>query len=322
MFAKILKEKYPFVTEYFEKVLSCQTSRLPNSVVLWGLDPFMQYAIALNVAKILNCTKTKQFLCNCQNCRWIEQNIHPEIRTVSKFHFKPENDKSQTVISVKQTELLKNTVTISTSDYFRVSILTDCDFEKRSEFLEQQEKMFQSTGFSLPETQSLKKDEILVLKGLNPKVFQEEASNSILKLIEEPPKNTMFFFLAKDKTDLLETILSRSICLCVNCKPCFDATFSHAKELLNPNKSFNPFDFIEIVKKIEKDENISFAQIIEESFVFCKNTIEENFSNKLLVLKCQQALKILLQAQSLLDSYLKENIVVERTAFEIHKIFK
>jgi len=43
--------------------------------------------------------------------------------------------------------------------------------------------------------------------------FSTEASNSLLKLIEEPPKNSLFIIINHNKSKLLETIKSRSFIL-------------------------------------------------------------------------------------------------------------
>ena len=43
--------------------------------------------------------------------------------------------------------------------------------------------------------------------------FSIEASNSLLKLIEEPPKNSLFIIINHNKSKLLQTIKSRSFVL-------------------------------------------------------------------------------------------------------------
>jgi hypothetical protein len=45
---------------------------------------------------------------------------------------------------------------------------------------------------------------------LNETNFTEEAANALLKTFEEPPERVTFFFLTKNKEDMLTTIISRA----------------------------------------------------------------------------------------------------------------
>ena len=40
--------------------------------------------------------------------------------------------------------------------------------------------------------------------------FPEATSNALLKTFEEPPRNTTFIFLTKDKSDVISTVVSRA----------------------------------------------------------------------------------------------------------------
>ena len=51
--------------------------------------------------------------------------------------------------------------------------------------------------------------------GLNQFNFQPDAANALLKTFEEPPTNTTFFFLTKDKSDMINTVVSRAQCFYV-----------------------------------------------------------------------------------------------------------
>ena len=92
MFNKLLKEKYPFLTNYFETALKNTEHPLPHSIILYGLDTVSQYAFALNFAKILNCNSNKKYDCDCLNCRWIKTNKHPAVMTISRYNNKPADD--------------------------------------------------------------------------------------------------------------------------------------------------------------------------------------------------------------------------------------
>ncbi|MFA7658631.1 MAG: hypothetical protein WCY19_04295 [Candidatus Gastranaerophilaceae bacterium] len=181
MFEKDLKEKYPFLTEYFEQGLKNPDRTISHSILFYGHDIPAQYALATEIARLLNCHEFKNENCRCLNCSWVRERQHPAVLTISKIDNKPSDDESRTVISVKQSQTIKNSL-LNTSDYHRVFIFCDA-------------KMDGETWIPL---------------GLNESNFQQETANSLLKIIEEPPENTTFFFLARDKNDLIETIISRS----------------------------------------------------------------------------------------------------------------
>lgn len=178
MFKQDLKSKYEFLTSYFEGAIANPSRALAHSILFYGSDISAQYELAQEIARILNCTGDKTPQCTCINCNWANQNQHPAILTISKMDNKPSDDESKTVISIKQSNMIKSSL-VNSSDYHRVFIF--CDKSEEGEIL-----------------------------GLNQKNFQAEVANSLLKSIEEPPSNTTFFFLTRDKNDLIETIISRS----------------------------------------------------------------------------------------------------------------
>lgn len=185
MFSQNLKEKYQFLTEYFEHGIQNPNRNIAHSILFYGQDIQAQYEFAIEIARILNCKESRKEDCQCLNCNWVRESTHPAVLTISRLDNKPSDDESKTVISVKQTQMIKTSL-LNTSDYHRVFIFCDADIEK----IDGEEKK--------------------VYKGLNQTNFQAETANSLLKIIEEPPENTMFFFLTRDKNDLLQTIISRS----------------------------------------------------------------------------------------------------------------
>lgn len=211
MFVQDLKEKYPFLTEYFEALLqksigndvnNSGKGQYPHTILFYGNDIFSQYALATELARLLNCHELKNENCHCLDCNWIRNKQHPAVLTISKIDNKPSDDESKTVISVKQSQMIKNLL-LNTSDYHRVFIFCDAKME----------------------------GEKWVPLGLNETNFQEETANSLLKIIEEPPENTTFFFLTRDKNDLLETIISRSQSFFVPSYEKEDKDYSEIEEL-------------------------------------------------------------------------------------------
>ena len=175
----LLKEKYPFVSKYFETLIENDVDKFPQSIVFEGLDIIGQYMFSTELARVLNCTESdKSPDCSCINCAWIRDVKHPSVNIVSPINFK--DDASKTVISINQAKKVISSLR-ETSDYHRVFIFCDARVKERSAAESASVKEFEPLGFGYPE-------ENWTPMSLNFKVFKAEASNSLLKSIEEPPK--------------------------------------------------------------------------------------------------------------------------------------
>lgn len=196
-----VRENYPNLIKYFESGINNPDKNIAHCILLYGNDLNAQYEIALEAARMLNCKGSRTPDCECLNCRWIRENNHPEVRTISKVDNKPSDDDAKTVISIAQARMIKNDLLI-TSEYHRVLIF--CDKNK--------------DGSIAP---------------LNEINFPEAAANALLKTFEEPPSGTTFFFLTKDKSDVITTVLSRAQSFFVPSKLQEDRDFSLVKDLMD-----------------------------------------------------------------------------------------
>ena len=195
------REQYPKLIEYFESGINNPDKNIAHCILLYGNDLNAQYEVALEAARMLNCKGSHTPDCDCLNCRWIRENNHPEVRTISKVDNKPSDDDAKTVISIALARMIKNDLLI-TSEYHRVLIF--CDKEK--------------DGSIAP---------------LNMINFPEAAANALLKTFEEPPSGTTFFFLTRDKSDVITTVLSRAQSFFVPSKLEENRDFSLVKETMD-----------------------------------------------------------------------------------------
>jgi len=179
----LLSDKYPFLTNYFTEALSAKNRPLPQSILFYGNDLEAQYTLSKEIARLLNCQNDKLDNCECLNCKWIREDSHPAIMTISRIDNKPDDDDSKTVISIKQSAMIKESL-MNASEFHRVFIFCDRDDEGN-------------------------------IAGLNQVNFQAETANSLLKIIEEPQPGVTFIFLTRYIDDLLSTIISRSQCFFV-----------------------------------------------------------------------------------------------------------
>ena len=222
----------------------------PQSIVFYGNDLNAQYILAKEIARLLNCTKDKQDNCDCINCKWINENSHPEVMTFSKFDNKPENDDSKNVISMKQSLLIKEKL-MSSSDFHRVFIFCD-------------------------------KDENNNILGLNRNNFQAETANSLLKIIEEPQPNNSFIFLTRYIDDLLPTIISRSQCFFVPTQNIKSLDYSKIENIFTNYWEYERkeiFDISQQLQNASKDAPVLYILDSMQNYIFqtLKNNPKQTF---------------------------------------------
>lgn len=169
--------------EYFKSGIYDENKNISHCLLFWGPDIQSQCELALDVARLLNCSKDGNDSCDCLNCKWVREQTHPAVKIYTRLDFKEgssdeEETKGKKNINIAQAKSIISELSI-TSDYHRVYIFCDRDEE----------------GNLLP---------------LNQINFPEATSNALLKTFEEPPKNTTFIFLTKDKSDIISTVVSRA----------------------------------------------------------------------------------------------------------------
>ena len=178
--------KNPELVEYFTSAIKDEDKNVAHCLLFWGGDTKNQCELALEIARLLNCKKDGAIDCDCQNCRWIREQTHPAVKIYTRLDFNESDNSSEDEekstgkknINVAQARAIISELLVS-SDYHRVYIFCDRDED----------------GNLLP---------------LNQLNFPEVTSNALLKTFEEPPSNTTFIFLTKDKTDVISTVVSRA----------------------------------------------------------------------------------------------------------------
>lgn len=274
MFEKELEEKYPFLAEYFAQGIKNPNRAISHSILFYGNDIEAQYKLATEIARILNCQEYQNENCKCLNCHWIREKQHPAVLTVSKLDNKPSDDESKTVISIAQARMIKNSL-LNTSDYHRVFIFCDAKIEKDSDG-----------------------NEHWIPLGLSEANFQEETANSLLKIIEEPPEKTTFFFLTRDKNDLIGTIISRSQSFFVPSFNSDERTFPEIEKCLEdyPNLERNKaFDLAQKIFLLTKEYDCE--KILDKIENYFLALLKSNIEDQQLKLKILSDLKIIENAK-------------------------
>lgn len=272
--------------KYFNNGINSTGKNIAHCILFYGSDIQAQYDLALEIARMLNCTGDHTPDCQCLNCKWIRENNHPAVLTISKVDNKPSDDNSKTVISIDQARMIKNDLLV-TSDYHRVLIFCDKDKEGN-------------------------------VAGLNQLNFQADAANALLKTFEEPPSNTTFFFLTKDKSDMITTVVSRAQCFYVPSMQDEDRDFSFVKDAMDGYLELERNEVLDFNDKI-----LDLAKMIEPQIVFTQmqNYIEyllkANIDNLSLKVKLIADLKAIEKAKQ--ENRLNINIqtIVETLSFKL-----
>ena len=241
----LLSDKYPFLTNYFTLALSTDTHPLPQSILFYGNDLEAQYLISKEIARLLNCKNDKSDNCECLDCKWIREGTHPAVMTFSRIDNKPEDDDSKTVISIKQSAMIKESL-MSASEFHRVFIFCD-------------------------------RDENGNIAGLNQTNFQAETANSLLKIIEEPQPGVTFIFLARYISDLLPTIVSRSQCFFVPSKNITNYNFDIIKGIFENYWEFERKDIFDISQRLsDLTKDYTMIEILQSIQNYILNVLKAN----------------------------------------------
>ena len=275
MINKIFKSKYPFLSNYFENYFKSK-KRFPQSIVLEGLDTVSQYFFALELSRITNCLENGDENCTCLNCKWIKEGKHPSIVNVTPIDFKEDNTK--TVISVKQIEKITSSIN-ETSDYHRFFIFCNAKIMPYDEITNKKFEEYKNEGFTLDveDWQPLP---------LNRKILQEEASNALLKSVEEAPDKVSFIFLTDTKENIIQTITSRSLVFKTPSVPIknevdFSEFFENYPNGLIDDLIEFPSKFIEATENL----NIDLIQALDYIQEYLLKVLKENSGIKELILE-------------------------------------
>jgi len=275
MINRFFKEKYSFLSSYFENYIKLN-KRFPQSIVLEGQDTLGAYFFALELARILNCENKNDENCTCTNCKWIKEGKHPSIINVTPVDFK--EDSSKTVISVKQIEKITSIIN-ETSDYHRFFIFSDAKIAPYNKVQKERINEFQFTGYEIP-------NEDWYPYPLNRKILQEEASNALLKSVEEAPDKVTFIFLSDTKENIIQTITSRSLVFKVPSLPKnINVDVSEFFEDYPNGKIENLIEKTQNFIEKAQEENLDLIMLLDVMQDYLSKLIKDNLNLKELIMK-------------------------------------
>lgn len=290
-------QKLTKAVQYFKSGITDKNKSISHCLLFHGSDITAQCALALEIARLLNCKEDKSDTCECLNCRWIREQTHPAVKIYTRLDFKEadksagdENDetKGKKNINIAQAKAIINELAV-TSDHHRVYIFCDRDED----------------GNLLP------------LNRLN---FPEATSNALLKTFEEPPENTTFIFLTKDKTDIIPTVVSRAQSFFVPAEPQEDNDYSTVESIIS---GYWTIDRNQVTVLYEKLYSLAIENGAENTTRQIQNymnsVIKNNLENKQLFYRLTEDLKYTEEAmrQIALSRPMNLQTVIENLCFRL-----
>lgn len=148
---------------------SLENGRLAHAYLFTGQPHVGKMTLAVNLAQALNCEKEERSCGECQSCLRIAAGNHPDVQIIGRLSGADAGDRGS-----------------------RKEILTS-----------QIEELQHSAALQPYEG----KYRVYIVDGAE--YLNEESSNRLLKILEEPPPNVLFILLAVNENRLLPTIVSR-----------------------------------------------------------------------------------------------------------------
>lgn len=85
-----ISQKYPKLLKYFENGIQDENKNISHCLLFWGPDIKSQCELALEVARLLNCSKDGEETCDCLNCRWIKSKLILLLKFIQDWILKTE----------------------------------------------------------------------------------------------------------------------------------------------------------------------------------------------------------------------------------------
>ena len=183
---------------------SFKSNTIHHAMLFIGQRGSANLSLALAFSSYINCeNRSENDSCGkCPSCIKMDKLIHPDVNYV--FPVAPTTKINKEVISDKFIESWRSTVIespyLNVDDWFEIY-----GFENKQPNISKDEVRNLVKKLTFKPFESLYKINIIWL----PEYLNISTSNAILKILEEPPGNTLFFLVTNNDQKLISTIKSR-----------------------------------------------------------------------------------------------------------------
>ncbi len=193
-----LKEEKKRLIDFFE------SDKIHHALLFFGLEGSANLPLAISFASYINCESRvgKDSCGECPSCVKMKKLIHPDLHLI--FPVAPSPKITKEVVSDKYVEswrmcFLENPY-MNVYDWFE-----NYGIENKQPNISKDEARNIIRKLSLKPFESKYKINIIWL----PEYMHNSTANALLKILEEPPGDTLFFLVSNNYQKLLKTILSR-----------------------------------------------------------------------------------------------------------------
>lgn len=185
---------------------SLAQDRVAHAYLLHGPDGVGKRAVAHEMARALQCPEQQEEACEaCPTCRKTRRMVHPDVHVHLPHPWSQESDRDEEDMGKRIRRLGENPY--AAVDYVRRPSLSDPSETSNQQVYYRIDQVRQDViqPMSLARGEGKYKVNILI----DAEKMREEAANAFLKLLEEPPPQTVFLLTTSRPEQLLPTILSR-----------------------------------------------------------------------------------------------------------------
>jgi DNA polymerase-3 subunit delta' len=185
-------------------------NRISHAQLFLGKEGYGSLPLALAYAKYIMCTnrKTDDSCGECPSCKKIEKYEHPDLHFAFPVVAKKSNSKTVSDDFIKEWRSFVANNPYGTYNDWIESI----DSENAQAIIRADEGKEILKKLNFKSFESEYKIMIIWL----PEKMNVQASNKLLKLIEEPPEKTLFFLVSTNSQLIINTILSRTQLIKIN----------------------------------------------------------------------------------------------------------
>ena len=180
--------------------------RVAHAYLLHGPDGVGKRAVAYEMARALQCPEQNDEACGaCPTCRKTRRMVHPDVHVHLPHPWSQESDRDEEDMGKRIRRLGENPY--AAIDYVRRPSLSDPSETSNQQVYYRIDQIRQDLiqPMSLARGEGQYKVNLLI----DAEKMNDKAANAFLKLLEEPPPQTVFLFTTNRPEQLLPTILSR-----------------------------------------------------------------------------------------------------------------
>lgn len=272
--------------------VSLQRNRLAHAYLFIGQEGSGKYAIALELAKVINCEHGQEEACdNCASCRKFKTLQHPNLKLIFPLpvgRYEKSNDPPLAKLSDDDIIAIQEQLNLKASNpYHKISLL-------------------RANTIKINSIREIRRQAALTIFGQGKKVFiiidadkmSDEASNALLKTLEEPHPDTLLILTTTSVESLLPTIISR--CQLIRLDPLGENVIAQA---LHENRN------------IELQRSKTIARLVNGNYTKALRYIDADYEdrqNKAIGLLRAMLMKsrtaVLEEIEKLIDNYQKPEI--------------